>query len=94
MSSKKTEIIKKLADNYPNFLRKDLSRIFDIFITEIRNSLKRHERVELRNVFTIEPRIRKARIARNPKTAEKIYVKEKRSIIFKSSKTWSDKINE
>ena len=60
----------------------------------MRDSLKRHERIELRDVFTIEPRIRKARFARNPRTNEKIYVNEKRSIIFKSSKTWLNKINE
>ena len=60
----------------------------------MRDSLKRHERIELRDVFTIEPRIRKARFARNPRTDEKIYVNEKRSIIFKSSKTWLNKINE
>ena len=94
MSSKKSEIIQKLSNNYPNFLKKDLKKFFDIFIIEIRSSLKRHERIELRDVFTIEPRIRKARFARNPKTEEKIYVEEKRSIVFKSSKAWLSKINE
>ena len=94
MSSRKSDIIKILANYYPNFLRKDLRKFFEIFITEMRDSLKRHERVELRDVFTIEPRIRKARFARNPRTDEKIYVNERRSIIFKSSKTWLNKINE
>ena len=94
MSSKKSEIIKKLADNYPNFLRKDLSRIFDIFITEIRNSLKRHERVELRDIFTLDPRIQKEGIRRNPKSGEKVFVKEKKSVLFKMSKEWAKEINE
>ena len=94
MSSRKSDIIKILSNYYPNFLRKDLRKFFEIFITEMRDSLKRHERIELRDVFTIEPRIRKARFARNPRTNEKIYVNEKRSIIFKSSKTWLNKINE
>ena len=58
------------------------------------NCLKRQERVELRDVFTIEPTLHKERFARNPKTNEKIYVKEKYSLLFKSSKMWSRKINE
>ncbi|WP_089697913.1 HU family DNA-binding protein [Candidatus Pelagibacter communis] len=31
---------------------------------------------------------------RNPKTGEKVFVKEKKSILFKMSKEWSNKINE
>ena len=49
---------------------------------KLKNSLKRHERVELRDVFSLEPKFKKARYARNPKTNEKIYVKEKYSIFF------------
>ena len=93
MSTKKSEIIKKLSNNYPNFIKKDLKKIFEIFISEVMNSLKRHDRVELRDVFTLEPKLKKSRIARNPKTNEKIYVKEKYSILFKSSKKWIEKIN-
>ena len=58
------------------------------------NSLKRGERVELRDIFTIEPRVQKARISRNPKTNEKIYISEKKNILFKISKEWAKKINE
>ena len=93
MSTKKSEIIKKLSNNYPNFIKKDLTKFIEIIIFEIKNSLKRHERVELRDIFSIEPRYQKERIARNPRTNEKISVKEKYSILFKSSKMWSEKIN-
>tara|TARA_B100001027_G_scaffold79798_1_gene54561 strand:+ start:161 stop:451 length:291 start_codon:yes stop_codon:yes gene_type:complete len=94
LAKNKSEIINILSKNYPNFLKKDLKKIVEIFISELRNSLKRHERVELRDVFSLEPRLKKARYARNPKTNEKVYVSEKYSINFKSSKMWSKKINE
>ena len=94
MSTKKSEIIDKLANHYPNFFRKDLKRFVEIFLNEIKNSLKRKERVELRDFFSLEPKLKKARIDRNPKTNEKIYIKERYSILFKSSKLWSKKINE
>ena len=93
MSTNKSEIIKKLSNNYPNFIKKDLKKLFDILILEIKNSLKRHERVELRDVFTLEPKLRKSRMARNPKTNEKIYVDEKYYISYRSSKKWTLAIN-
>ena len=93
MSTKKSEIIKRLSNNYPNFIKRDLTKFTEIIIFEIKNSLKRHERVELRDIFSLEPRYQKERIARNPRTNQKISVKEKYSILFKSSKMWLEKIN-
>ena len=93
MSTKKSEIIKRLSNNYPNFIKRDLTKFIEIIIFEIKNSLKRHERVELRDIFSLEPRYQKERIARNPRTNQKISVKEKYSIFFKSSKMWLEKIN-
>ncbi len=94
MSVVKSNLIKQLADNYPNFLKKDLTKLFDITISEMQNALKRGERVELREIFSLDPRIQKARISRNPKTNEKINTPEKKSILFKISIEWSKKINE
>ena len=59
----------------------------------MQNSLKRGERVELRAVFTLETRVQKARISRNPKTNEKIETPKKKSIHFKMSKEWFKKLN-
>tara|TARA_B100000287_G_C20121615_1_gene578599 strand:- start:29 stop:319 length:291 start_codon:yes stop_codon:yes gene_type:complete len=94
LSVVKSDLIKQLARNYPNFLKKDLLKLLDITIHEIQDALKRGERVELREVFTLEPRVQKARVSRNPRTNEKINTPEKKSILFKMSKEWAKKINE
>ncbi len=94
MSVSKSDLIKELADNYPNFLRKDLTKLVDIALYEMQNALKRGERIELREVFSLEPKIQKARISRNPKTNEKVNTPEKKTILFKMSKELSKKINE
>ena len=94
MSFAKSELIKELSKNFPNFLKKDLTKLFDIMIYEMKEALKRGERIELRDVFTIEPRVQKARISRNPKTNEKVNTPEKKAILFKMSKYWTKKINE
>ena len=93
MAVVKSKLLKQLADNYPNFLRKDLSKLLDITLNEIENALKKRERVELRDIFTLETRVQKARISRNPKTNEKIETPEKKSIHFKMSKEWFKKLN-
>ena len=94
MATRKSELLKQFSNNYPNFLKKDLNKLVFIFLSEIKNSLKRHERVELRDVFSLEPKLQKARLARNPKTNEKINTPKKKSILFKMSKEWMKKINE
>ena len=94
MGSNKSDIIEQLSNNYPNFLKKDLTKFVNIILNEIENALKKNERVELRDIFTLETRIQKARIARNPKTSEKININQKKSIKFKMSKEWFNNINE
>ena len=90
----KSDLIKELSDSYPNFLRKDLVRLIDIALYEMINSLKRGERVELRDVFTIEPKTQKSGFRRNPKNGKTFFAKEKKKILFKMSKKWTKKINE
>ena len=94
MGSNKSYILEQLSNNYPNFLKKDLTKFVNIIFNEIENALKKNERVELRDIFTLETRIQKARIARNPKTNEKININQKKSIKFKMSKEWFNNINE
>ncbi len=94
MVSNKSDILKILSNNYPNFLKKDLSKFIEIVLNEIQNALRRNERIELRDNFTLEGKIQKARIARNPRTNEKINIQEKKLIKFKMSKEWFKKINE
>ena len=94
LSVVKSDLIKELAKNYPNFLKKDLIKLFDIALYEMKDALKRGERVELRDLFTIEPRIQKARISRNPKTNENVNTPEKKTVLFKMSKEWTNKVNE
>ncbi len=89
----KSKILEQLSDNYPNFLKRDLSNLIEIILSEMENSLKKNERVELRDILTLETRIQKARTSRNPKTNEKIEVPEKKTIHFKMSKKWFKDLN-
>ena len=60
----------------------------------MKDSLKNGSRVELRNIFTLDPKTQRPRTSRNPKTNEIIEGPEKKSIRFRMSKKWIKRINE
>ena len=86
MAIVKSNLLKQLSKNYPNFLKKDLEIFTNIILKEIKISLKRGERVELRGFGVFSTKIQKARISRNPKTNQKVNTPEKKTIHFKMSK--------
>ena len=93
MAVVKSQLIKDLSKNYPNFLKKDLEKFFNIILNEIQNTLKRGERVELRGFGVFSAKVQKARISRNPKTGEKVNTPEKKTIHFKMAKDLFKKLN-
>ena len=93
MAIVKSKLIKKLQQNYPNFLKKDLEKFTDIILYEIKRALKRGDRVELRGFGVFSTKTQKARISRNPKTGEKVNTPEKKTIHFKMSKDLFKKLN-
>ncbi len=93
MGTVKSKLLKQISQNYPNFLKKDLQKFSDIILNEIKESLKRGERVEFRGFGVFSTRTQKARISRNPKTGEKIDTPTKKTIHFKMAKDLFKKIN-
>ena len=89
----KSKLLKELKKSYPNFLTRDLNKVIDIILKEIKDTLNRNEGVELRNFGTIRAGIQKASIRRNPKTGEKVNVPKKRIIKWKMSKDLFKKLN-
>ena len=83
-----------IPENLQNNINDLESALDDMDLNQMQEALNRNERVELRDVFSLEPRVQKARISRNPKTNDKVNTPEKKSILFKMSKEWAIKINE
>ena len=93
MAIVKSKLLKQIANNYPNFLKKDLEKFIDIILNEIKQALKRGNRVELRGFGVFSTNTQKARISRNPATGERVATPEKRSIHFRMSKEMFKKLN-
>ena len=93
MAIVKSKLLKQLSNNYPNFLKKDLEKLTNIILDEIKKALERGDRVELRGFGIFSTNIQKARISRNPKTGEKVNTPKKKTIHFKMAKELFKKIN-
>ena len=93
MAVVKSNILKQLSKNYPNFLKKDLERFVNIIFDEIKSTLKRGERVEIRGWGSLSIRNQKSSIRRNPRTGDKVAVPAKKVIYWKMSKEMFKKIN-
>lgn len=89
----KSEIIKRLKDKYPQLQIEEASRIVDLLFNEMANALVNKNRIEIRGFGTFSLRKREARTARNPKTGEKVEVKERYVTYFRAGKGLKDKLN-
>ena len=94
MPTTKSDLLKQLSKSYPNLLKKDLEKFFDVFINEIKIALKNDERVELRGWGIFSIKNQKSKTSRNPKTGDKVMVNEKKGINFKMSKDLFNEIND
>ena len=74
--------------------QKDLEKFTEIILKEIKRTLRRDERVELRGFGIFSANIQKARISRNPRTGEKVHTTEKKTIHFKMAKDLFKKLND
>ena len=93
MAIVKSKLLNQIKKSYPNFLKKDLEKIVSIVLNEIKQALKRGDRVELRGFGMFSTNTQKARISRNPKTGEKINTPKKNTIHFKMAKEMFKKLN-
>ena len=93
MAIVKSKLLKQLSNNFPGFLKKDLEKFTNIILNEIKRTLKRGDRVELRGFGMFSTKIQKPRISRNPRTGEKVNTPQKKTINFKMSKDLFNKLN-
>ena len=89
----KSELIQKLCNLYPNILRKDITKTVDIIFNEISEALKNNMKYEIRGYGIFKVKSRKARVAKNPKTGEKVAIPKKKVPFFKMSKLMKLRLN-
>lgn len=89
----KKDIVRTIAEqiDLPQLRTKELvQRTFDALI----EALVREGRIELRNFGVFQIKKREARIARNPRTGEKVSVQAKSVVTFKPGKEMEARVRE
>ena len=93
MSIVKSNLLKQLANNFPNFLNKDLKKSLNLVIDEIINGLSENKNVEIRGFGSMKTKIQKTRNGRNPKSGTKIKIPSRKTIKWKMSKDLFNTLN-
>ena len=89
----RSELLQKFCNQHPQLLRKDIEKILEIIFFQILEALSRGQNVEIRGFGTYKIVKRKARIGRNPKNSELVQIPEKKTIKWKISKTFFNRLN-
>ena len=90
----KPKIIQRLKRENSNINKKNLEKIFDVFLDQMTKSLLSKQSVEIRSLGTFFVKeIKEKKQARNPKTGEIIYVPRRNKIRFRASKRLKELIN-
>ena len=89
----RSELLQKLCNLHPNILRKDIEKTLEIIFLEIVEALRGGKNIEIRGFGILKSTIKKARMGRNPKNSELVQIPEKRTIKWKMSKTFFNRLN-
>lgn len=89
----KSELVQILAEKNPHLYQRDIENIVTAILDEVGDALARGDRVELRGFGAFSTKGRSARVARNPRTGEKVEVGAKYVPFFKTGKEMRDRLN-
>jgi integration host factor subunit beta len=89
----KSELIERLASEYPHLTQKDVERVVNLILDSMVGTLEKGGRVELRGFGAFSVRSRPARAGRNPRTGESVSVPAKHVPFFKSGKELRERLN-
>ncbi len=90
---KKSELVETVSQKVDILTKKQVALIIDMIFDGMKEALSRGEKIELRGFGNFKVKEREARVARNPKTGEKIEVPPQRAIHFKMSKELKEALN-
>lgn len=89
----KSVLIDKLAEKVPGFTRKQMEMIVDSVFDGMKDALVKNEKIEIRGFGNFKIKHRKSKIARNPRTGDKVEVPSKRAVHFKIGKPFHNALN-
>lgn len=91
----KADLVEQVADAIgPGITKKDCALVVDGLLNAIKAALADHENIEIRGFGTFKVRERRSRVARNPRTGERVDVAARAVPVFKPSKDLREQVEE
>ncbi|MBK3331589.1 integration host factor subunit beta [Persephonella atlantica] len=91
---KKSELIEKVTEEFPEIDKKTVASVVNGTFEAMIEALKNGDRIEIRGLGSFRVKTRPAKVARNPRTGEKIKVPPKKIVHFKIGKVLKAKLYE
>ncbi len=73
--------------------KKDVKVMVEAMLATLKEAFLNEERVELRGFGIFQTKLRKGKKGKNPRTNEDIYIPDKKTVVFKPSKTVTRLLN-
>lgn len=89
----KSVLVNLISEKTVGLTRKQAEIIVDTIFDGMKDALARNEKIEIRGFGNFKVKNRKPKIARNPRTGEKVEVSAKRAIHFKVGKPFHEALN-
>lgn len=87
MTITKADIVETISRQMaPNITKRDVGRIVQLFIEELCRALQEGNRVEIRGFGVLSTKLRKPKVARNPRTKATVNIPPRRVPVFKASR--------
>jgi len=90
---KRSTLISDLAIRYKYLNHPQVEKMVELVFKHLANALSQDQRIEIRGIGTWHVKTRKPRLARNPRTGEKVQVGIKKNIAFRMAKDLKFRIN-
>ena len=89
----KSDLVNNILVKSDLFTEDDIEKLVNSIIDLISESLRKNQRVEVRNFGTFSIRSREKRLSRNPKTGTSVLVEAKKHPYFRASKNLKQSLN-
>ncbi len=87
MTITKADLVETISRQMaPTITKRDVARIVQLFIDELCRALQEGNRVEIRGFGVLATKLRKPKVARNPKTKTPVNLPLRRVPVFKASR--------
>lgn len=90
----KSELINRLAERFPQLVTKDAEFAVKTILDSMSEAMGQGQRIEIRGFGSFALSVRPPRIGRNPKSGERVMVREKRVPHFKPGKELRERVDD